>query len=116
MKPESSNSKRKQRIELLACWTVLSFTTTVRRAYTAFHQMLLFWSLIIQRARNADFGISRSLYNQAPKKIILYEKQYRSKRYGIQRIPSQRKVSHAHEGNTNRNYLPQHGRQSIAGT
>jgi hypothetical protein len=34
--------------------------------YTAFHQMFLFWSLIIHR----------SLYNQAPKKVILYEKQY----------------------------------------
>jgi hypothetical protein len=26
--------------------------------------------------RNADFGISHSLYNQAPKKVTLYEKQY----------------------------------------
>jgi hypothetical protein len=26
--------------------------------------------------RNADLGILHSLYNQAPKKVILYEKQY----------------------------------------
>jgi hypothetical protein len=37
-------------------------------AYTGFHQMFLFWSLIIQwMARNADIGISRHpLDNQAP--------------------------------------------------
>jgi hypothetical protein len=27
-------------------------------------------------ARNAEIGILHSLYNQAPKKAILYEKQY----------------------------------------
>jgi hypothetical protein len=27
--------------------------------------------------RNAEIGILHSLYNQAPKKVILYEKQYR---------------------------------------
>jgi hypothetical protein len=27
--------------------------------------------------RNADLGILHSLYNQAPKKVILYEKQYK---------------------------------------
>jgi ParB-like chromosome segregation protein Spo0J len=26
--------------------------------------------------RNADLGILHSLYNQAPKKVFLYEKQY----------------------------------------
>jgi hypothetical protein len=42
--------------------------------------------------RNADLGILHSLYNQAPKKVILYEKQYiqraRNADIGISRLES----------------------------
>jgi hypothetical protein len=42
-----------------------------------FRTKLLFWSLIIQRVQNADFGISRhSMDNQAPKKETFDEKRY----------------------------------------
>jgi hypothetical protein len=34
-------------------------------------------------ARNAEIGILRSLYNQAPKKVILYEKQYSQSVFAI---------------------------------
>jgi hypothetical protein len=36
--------------------------------------------------RNADIGILHSLYNQAPKKIVLYEKQYSTRFAESQKI------------------------------
>jgi hypothetical protein len=46
--------------------------------YTAFHQMFLYLELDCPLSgAKCDIGFSHSLYNQAPKKLILYEKQYR---------------------------------------
>jgi hypothetical protein len=58
-----------KKISLLETAVCITLAASAPGEYTAFHIKLLFWSLIIQRAQNADTCISHhSMDNQAPKK------------------------------------------------